>query len=159
MLAGEATAMVKYLGTFLLTAAAAACAGTTSQSISYLDHPLEALSDTVEVNVWPAGMSPPESPFAILGEVYVERAGATVFSNVNREELLDELRQEARTMGADGIFSMLRGSSGVTRRAVDQAWFWGIAVVFVDRWIDREVTKQRLEELERQARIKLPVSE
>lgn len=96
----------------------------------------------------------PESPFAIVGDVYVERAGATVFSKVNREELLDELRQEARKMGTDGILSMLRGKSGVTWRAVDQAWFWGIAVVFVDRWIDGEMTKKRLEELERKARIK-----
>lgn len=142
----------KYLPTAVaIVSLGTACAGTTSRSVSYLGRPLAPLPDTVAINTWPVGILP-ERPYGIVGEVYVQRAAATVMSHVDRQELLDELRTEARKMGADGIVSMLSGSTGVTWREVDQAWFWGIAVRFTDAWADREGTEERRRQLEEQAR-------
>ncbi len=128
-----------------------ACASATSRSISYLDHPLTPLPDSIAVNTWPLGMPDPDRPYAIVGEVYVQRAAATVMSHVDRQALVNELRSEARRMGADGVIAMMSGNSGVTWRQVDQAWFWGIAVRFLDTWQDEQATQERRRQLEMQA--------
>ena len=145
------------LATYVLIIAAG-CAGTTFRSISYLDRRLRPLPDSVTVNTWPTGMSLPDRPYIVVGEVYAQRAATTVMGHIDRQQLLEQLRSEARKLGADGIVSMLQGSAGVTWRQVDQGWFWGVAILYVDRWVDREATELRRRQLEEQARQRLPFS-
>lgn len=140
--------------TFLVSIQAVGLSGcaTSANSVSYLDHQLSPLADTAAVNTWPLGMSEPDRPYVIVGEVFVQRASTTVFGRINRQNLLNDLRGEARRMGADGVLALMSGNSGVTGRQVDQAWYWGIAVRFLDTWENEAETQRRRDEMIREAR-------